>query len=187
MRAMNGGLPVAAGALVGAALLAGCASVDNDRLSVSPQPIPLFDPDPEDAFEPAEGPSITSLDRSHWPAYRLEASADSVAHHAAATRVGPRFASKSRRQRDQAPSGESALTMGADAGGQLFEGLAGPFFGGIDALLIVPRMIVGDFEKSGGTGWVWMRQRDDERPEDGVLDGGADVPTESPMEDGSEA
>lgn len=123
---------------------AGCATVDNDRLTVADQPLPVTE-DAEGRGAPplkeATGPSVTGVDRSNWPEQEIVVWQDGVRHHPRFTTNQPRYANATARQRGAYPTAESALELGDDGGAQFWEGFAGPFYGGMDVLLFIPRAI----------------------------------------------
>ncbi len=136
--------------LLGSALLlaaifcSGCATIDNDRLVVAGMEPPELASGDEPYAAPmreATGPSLTGIDRSHWPEQEILVMQDGVHHHPRFTSNGPRYTNETARQRGEYPTAGSALELGGDCEAQVWEALAGPVWAGMDVVLFIPRAI----------------------------------------------
>lgn len=130
--------------LLGLIAASGCATIDNDRLTVAGDSLPVVagaEGHEAAPLQQATGPSVTSVDRTHWPEHEIVVWQDGVRHHPHFTSDQPRYAKATARQRGAYPTAESALELGADPGAQVWEGFAGPVWGGMDVVLFLPRAI----------------------------------------------
>lgn len=134
-------------------MASGCAAIDNDRLSVGGANLaPSIQRDGAPAaLQPAAGPSITSVDRAEWQPVSAVIPVDQTAHRALYTRLQPRYARATARQRGEYPTPESAFDLGGDAGQQAWEALAGPARAGVDVALLLPRMAITAGDTASGT------------------------------------
>ncbi|MFT3686321.1 MAG: hypothetical protein QM783_15610 [Phycisphaerales bacterium] len=131
--------------LLATALLAGCVSTENDQAVFStgepldPSAITTSAP----TYTQPDAPSLTGLDRSHWP--RTDVSVpqrDSV--HQPTYRSDPvQFAKASAVQRDEYPTDETAgESVTGDSGpAQSLEGIVMPLQAVADMFLMIPRAI----------------------------------------------
>lgn len=130
--------------LAGFLAISGCATIDNDRLTVAGDSLPVVagaEGHEAAPLEQATGPSVTGVDRSHWPEHEIVVWQDGVRHHPHFTSEQPRFAKATARQRGAYPTAESALELGANPGAQVWEGFAAPVWGGMDVVLFLPRAV----------------------------------------------
>jgi hypothetical protein len=115
----------------------GCARVDNDRVTVGGEPLPAIDPS-SSPMTPAQGPSLVGGSREGWAGDTIVVGNDGVRHQPTYTRDVPAY-TKTHRSLGRYPTPETALDLGAPAGMQAAEGLAGPFYAGGDVVLFLPR------------------------------------------------
>lgn len=130
-----------------ALVAAGCATPDNDRLSLgtSADPVVVLPAiEPGTPIADATGPSITSLDRSGWERIDFLVPNDATEHYPHFTRLQPRFDRGTARARGEYPTVETALEQEGSFGAILGESLAWPGFVANDGVMIIPRAIVPD-------------------------------------------
>ncbi|HVZ94712.1 MAG TPA: hypothetical protein VG797_09400 [Phycisphaerales bacterium] len=125
--------------------VAGCAPINNDRLTVgghnltpslSPPPVP------HETVASDSSPSLTTIDRSDWEPTHFLVPVEVVEHHPHYTELEPRYARATPRQRDEFPTTDSAFDLGADPGAQVWEMLSGPFWGAFDVVAFIPRAVI---------------------------------------------
>jgi len=122
---------------------AGCAHLDNDRLSLGSGEhlVNIADIAAPAPMPPASGASLSGMDRSHWEERVFLVPADPVSHRPHYTSLGPAFTDSTPRQQARAPSVRDALDLDADRGAQCAEALAGPFAAALDIILFLPRAV----------------------------------------------
>ncbi len=131
-------------ALVGAAALGGCATIDNDRLSVAGADLPAFAGPGSPRNEPlreATGPSLSGVDRSNWALNTIAVPSDGTRHHPRLSRTGPRYDRSLPRNRGLSPTATTAADLGSAPGPQVWEGWSAPAWAGMDVLLAIPRAV----------------------------------------------
>lgn len=124
---------------------AGCQAVDNDRLTIAGEPLPVVADSEGHASAPlteATGPSLTGVDRSNWPEDEIVVWQDGVRHHPHYTSNSPHYANATARQRGEYPTFESSLELGGDGGAQFWEAFSAPVWGGMDVVLFLPRAVM---------------------------------------------
>lgn len=137
MHARSSRIPLlAASALV---VFAGCARQENERLTLGHDVrLPVFDPSRPHSV--SAGPSISSLDRSHWERSVFLVPVHGVAHtptYAPATAILDNTA----RQRGEFPTAAGALELREPRTGQeVLQAGASHALAVADAVLIIPRM-----------------------------------------------
>jgi hypothetical protein len=128
-------------------LLAGCAKIDNDRLTVGPENVSsLSGPQDAQRLTPARGPSITSIGREDWEPVTITVWTDGVQHNDHLTDGGPHYTRAAARQRAESPTVDSSHELGLGGGAQAVEGLAAPFRAAWDVVMFLPRGIAAGSE-----------------------------------------
>ncbi len=134
-------------AAIALALGAGCARVNNDRLTIGGETMPAIAAlsSPRDSGSEARwqasGPSLLAGARDHWEPTAIIVPIDATAHHPHYTTTHPTY-SRSPRARGVYPTAESALDLGAPAGPQAWELVAASFHAAADVILFIPRAVV---------------------------------------------
>ncbi len=135
---------------LGAAALGGCATIDNDRLTVARAELPALAGSASPISAPlreATAPSIIGIDRSNWPPITIELPSDGTRHHPSLTRTGPRYDRSLPRNRGRSPTATTALDLGSPLGPLAWEGWSAPIRAGMDVVLAIPRLAL-----AGGPG-----------------------------------
>ena len=133
--------------LLAALVATGCATPDNDRLTLgtTADPVVVFPAIEQGApITDATGPSITSLDRSGWEPMAVVVPNDATEHYPHFTRLQPRYDKGTARARGQYPTALTALEQEGSFGSIFAESIAWPGYVAQDAVLIIPRAIVPD-------------------------------------------
>lgn len=125
-----------------ACTLAGCQSIDNDRLNVGGQTPPTFIPADQRTGErltPATGPSLADAERTNWSASVIVVETDGVQHHPRWTKAQPAYV-KTHRAAGLHATADSALALDRTSGSEVAEALAAPFHAAGDVVMLIPRM-----------------------------------------------
>ena len=116
----------------------GCASVNENRLTIGGEAIPAF----TDGEQPTEasGPSLIAGTRDHWEAMTIVVPVDGTEHQPTYTSLSPNY-SKTPRATGAHPTADSALDLASPACPQAWEVVAAPFHSAADILMFIPRAI----------------------------------------------
>lgn len=114
----------------------GCASVNQNRLSIGGEPVPAFTR--IEAHAPAGGPSLIAGTRDHWEATTIVVPVDGTRHQPTYTRSQPNYQSTPRATGVH-PDADSALDLASPGGPQFWEAVAGPFHAASDIVKFIPR------------------------------------------------
>lgn len=137
--------------------LTGCAHPINNEFRYGAEgPLEVFLPQPD--VVGADEISVTSMDRSAWPTRIYKVPVHGVAHYP--TYAEPSFDLETiPRQRNEYPTPLSALDLQEpDPGAEAWQGVRGQAGAAIDALLLVPRLVI---RPPTSTDWSpeWSYQR----------------------------
>lgn len=122
-----------------AAVVSGCARIDNDRLTVGGEALPAIGGGVDDPLLPAAGPSVVNGSREHWERASIVVGVDGTEHHPHFTSGQPNY-SRSPRACGMYPERDSAAALGGPAWPLVWEGVAAPFHAAAEVILFIPRM-----------------------------------------------
>lgn len=111
---------------------AGCAQLDNDRLTDLTPGVPMAE---------ATGPSVLGVSRANWADRVFLVEPAAVEHYPTYTALGPMSADATEAQRGCDPTAAGSFAAETDAGAQRGDGVAAPFIAGWEVLRMPVAMI----------------------------------------------